>query len=81
LLILVRGAADIKEFIALLHQPRAVMMLVPTDPPVDSVISTYERIDAKGLHVIRITSKGAVSPTPIERIALRMTQTAQSRKS
>jgi 6-phosphogluconate dehydrogenase len=44
----VRGAADIKEFIALLHQPRAVMMLVATGPPVDSVISAYERIDAKG---------------------------------
>ena len=35
----VRGAADIKEFIALLHQPCAVMMLVPAGPPVDSVIN------------------------------------------
>jgi 6-phosphogluconate dehydrogenase len=34
----VRGAADIKEFIALLRQPRAVMMLVPAGAPVDSVI-------------------------------------------
>jgi len=34
----VRGAADIKEFIGLLRQPRAVMMLVPAGPPVDSVI-------------------------------------------
>jgi 6-phosphogluconate dehydrogenase len=34
----VRGAADIKEFIALLRYPRAVMMLVPAGAPVDSVI-------------------------------------------
>ena len=34
----VRGAANIQEFIALLRQPRAVMMLVPAGPPVDSVI-------------------------------------------
>src|SRR5664279_3940449 len=34
----IRGAADIKEFIALLRKPRAVMMLVPAGPPVDSVI-------------------------------------------
>jgi 6-phosphogluconate dehydrogenase len=35
----VRGAADIKEFITQLRQPRAVMMLVPAGPPVDSVIN------------------------------------------
>src|SRR5664279_39599 len=35
----IRGAADIKEFIALLRKPRAVMMLVPAGPPVDSVIN------------------------------------------
>jgi 6-phosphogluconate dehydrogenase len=35
----VRGAANIQEFIALLRQPRAVMMLVPAGAPVDSVIS------------------------------------------
>ncbi len=34
----VRGAADIKEFVALLRRPRAVMMLVPAGAPVDSVI-------------------------------------------
>src|SRR5664279_3602284 len=34
----IRGAADIKEFISLLRKPRAVMMLVPAGPPVDSVI-------------------------------------------
>jgi 6-phosphogluconate dehydrogenase len=34
----VRGAADIKEFIALLRKPRTVMMLVPAGAPVDSVI-------------------------------------------
>jgi 6-phosphogluconate dehydrogenase len=33
------GAADIKEFIAMLRCPRAVMLLVPTGPPVDSVIN------------------------------------------
>ena len=36
---LIRGAADIKEFIALLRKPRAVMMLVPAGAPVDSVIN------------------------------------------
>jgi 6-phosphogluconate dehydrogenase len=35
----VRGAANIQEFFALLRQPRAVMMLVPAGPPVDSVIN------------------------------------------
>src|ERR1035437_7965013 len=34
----IRGAADIKEFIALLRKPRAIMMLVPAGAPVDSVI-------------------------------------------
>jgi 6-phosphogluconate dehydrogenase len=34
----VRGAADLREFTALLRRPRAVMMLVPAGPPVDSVI-------------------------------------------
>ncbi len=34
----IRGAADIKEFIALLRKPRAVMLLVPAGAPVDSVI-------------------------------------------
>ena len=33
-----RGAAGIKEFLALLRRPRAVMMLVPAGAPVDSVI-------------------------------------------
>ncbi len=35
----VRGAADIKEFVALLRHPRAIMMLVPAGAPVDSVIA------------------------------------------
>src|ERR1035437_3731928 len=35
----IRDAADIKEFIALLRKPRAVMLLVPAGPPVDSVIN------------------------------------------
>jgi 6-phosphogluconate dehydrogenase len=34
-----RGATEIKEFIALLRSPRAVMLLVPAGPPVDSVIN------------------------------------------
>jgi 6-phosphogluconate dehydrogenase len=34
----IRGAADIREFISLLRRPRAVMLLVPAGPPVDSVI-------------------------------------------
>jgi hypothetical protein len=36
----IRGAADIKEFIALLPKPCAIMMKVPAGAPVDSVIST-----------------------------------------
>jgi 6-phosphogluconate dehydrogenase len=35
----IRGAANIPDFIALLRQPRAVMMLVPAGAPVDSVIN------------------------------------------
>jgi 6-phosphogluconate dehydrogenase len=31
--------ANIKEFVGLLRKPRAVMMLVPAGPPVDSVIN------------------------------------------
>jgi 6-phosphogluconate dehydrogenase len=34
----VRGAATMEEFVGLLRRPRAVMMLVPAGPPVDSVI-------------------------------------------
>jgi 6-phosphogluconate dehydrogenase len=36
-----RGAADVKEFIALLRRPRAIMMLVPAGAPVDSVIKDF----------------------------------------
>jgi 6-phosphogluconate dehydrogenase len=35
----VRGAESIQEFALLLRQPRAVMILVPAGPPVDSVIA------------------------------------------
>ncbi|HEY1220531.1 MAG: NADP-dependent phosphogluconate dehydrogenase [Bryobacteraceae bacterium] len=35
----VRGAEGIQELAGLLHQPRAVMLLVPAGPPVDSVIA------------------------------------------
>ena len=35
----IRGAADLKAFIALLRPPRAVILLVPAGPPVDSVIN------------------------------------------
>ena len=34
----IHGATDIQEFIALQRPPRAIMMLVPAGPPVDSVI-------------------------------------------
>jgi 6-phosphogluconate dehydrogenase len=34
----IRGAADIKKFVALLRKPRGIMMLVPAGAPVDSVI-------------------------------------------
>ena len=35
----IRGATEIREFIALLRRPRAVMLLVPAGPPVDAVIN------------------------------------------
>jgi 6-phosphogluconate dehydrogenase len=35
----VSGAASLEEFIALLRRPRAVMLLVPAGPPVDSVLA------------------------------------------
>src|SRR5512140_2572045 len=35
----IRGVADIEEFVGQLRPPRAVMMLVPAGPPVDSVIN------------------------------------------
>ena len=34
----IHSVANIKDFIGLLRRPRAVMMLVPAGPPVDSVI-------------------------------------------
>jgi len=34
-----RGTVDIREFIAMLRRPRAIMLLVPAGPPVDSVIN------------------------------------------
>ena len=34
----VRGATNVLDFIGLLREPRAIMMLVPAGPPVDSVI-------------------------------------------
>jgi 6-phosphogluconate dehydrogenase len=34
----IKGADDIREFISILRAPRAVMLLVPAGPPVDSVI-------------------------------------------
>src|ERR1035441_4303667 len=35
----IHGVANITDFIGLLRSPRAVMMLVPAGPPVDSVIA------------------------------------------
>jgi 6-phosphogluconate dehydrogenase len=35
----IHGVTNIKDFIGLLRRPRAVMMLVPAGPPVDSVIA------------------------------------------
>jgi 6-phosphogluconate dehydrogenase len=34
----VRGVAELKEFTALLHKPKAIMLLVTAGPPVDAVI-------------------------------------------
>ena len=43
-----RGAADIKEFIAMLRHPRAIILLVPAGAPVDSVIQELVPLLAKG---------------------------------
>ncbi len=39
----IRGAEDVKEFVALLRTPRAIMLLVPAGAPVDSVINDLLR--------------------------------------
>ena len=44
----IHSAADIKDFIGLLRQPRAIMMLVPAGPPVDSVIADLLPLLEKG---------------------------------
>ena len=44
----VRGVADIKAFLGALQRPRAVMMLVPGRPPVDSVIGDVVPLLEKG---------------------------------
>jgi len=37
-------------------------------------------LEFRRLHVIRITPKGSITPTHVERIALRMTQPAETRQ-
>jgi 6-phosphogluconate dehydrogenase len=44
----IHGVANIQEFVGLLRKPRAVMMLVPAGPPVDSVINDLLRHLEKG---------------------------------
>src|ERR1022692_4708746 len=44
----IHSAADIKDFIGLLRRPRAIMMLVPAGPPVDSVIADLSPLLEKG---------------------------------
>jgi len=44
----IQGAANIKDFIGLLRAPRAVIMLVPAGPPVDSVIADLLPLLEKG---------------------------------
>jgi len=44
----IHSVADIKDFIGLLRRPRAVMMLVPAGPPVDSVIGDLLPLLEKG---------------------------------
>src|ERR1039457_2883890 len=44
----IHGVANIKDFIGLLRSPRAIMMLVPAGPPVDSVIGGLLPYLAKG---------------------------------
>jgi 6-phosphogluconate dehydrogenase len=44
----IQGVAEIQEFVGLLRAPRAIMMLVPAGPPVDSVIADLLPHLAKG---------------------------------
>jgi 6-phosphogluconate dehydrogenase len=44
----IHGVCNIKDFIGLLRSPRAVTMLVPAGPPVDSVIADLLPLLAKG---------------------------------
>jgi 6-phosphogluconate dehydrogenase len=44
----VHAAANIKDFIGMLRSPRAVMLLVPAGPPVDSVIADLLPLLEKG---------------------------------
>jgi len=44
----VHSTGIIQEFVSLLHEPRAVMMLVPAGPPVDSVIKDVVSHSKKG---------------------------------
>jgi 6-phosphogluconate dehydrogenase len=59
----VSGAADMKEFIALLNKPRAVMMLVPAGEPVDSVIKDLLPHLDKGDLLITLMLATAASKT------------------
>jgi 6-phosphogluconate dehydrogenase len=59
----VRGAADIKEFIALLGEPHAVMMLVPVGAPVNSIIQNLLPHLEKGDLLITLMLANATSKT------------------
>lgn len=59
----IRGAADIKEFIALLGKPHAVMMVVPVGAPVDSVIQDLLPHLEKGDLLITLMLADATSKT------------------
>jgi 6-phosphogluconate dehydrogenase len=59
----VSGAADMKEFIALLGQPRAVMMLVPAGDSVDAVIKNLLPHLDKGDLLITLTLATATAKT------------------
>ena len=61
----VRGAADIKEFISLLRQPHATMLLVPALPSVRSLTNCSRTSNRATSSWMPATPKAAESGAPV----------------
>ena len=64
----IRGAADIQEFIALLRQPRAVMMLVPAARRAAQFLHDFTRWP-QGADVIRLDTSWPEKAVPAAEVA------------